>query len=103
LRRPDEALTCYERALEINPRYAEAWSNKGAALADLRRPAEALTCYERALEINPRYPEAWFNKGADLGNTGHFQEALACFEQAQRLGHPQAAQAVAVCRQKLRM
>ena len=87
----------------FNPRIPEAWSGKGTALYQLGRPAEALTCYERALEINPRCPEAWFNKGTDLGNTGRFQEALACFEQAQRLGHPQAAQAIAVRRRKLRM
>jgi hypothetical protein len=38
-----------------------------------------------------------------LFDAGRFQEALACFEQAQQLGDPQAAQAIAVCRQKLRM
>jgi tetratricopeptide (TPR) repeat protein len=98
-----EALTCYERALEINPRIPEAWRAKGLALGKLGRPAEALTCYERALEINPRDAKAWMNKGAVLFNTGRFQEALGCLEQAQRLGVPQAAQAIAVCRQSLRM
>ena len=103
LGRPAEALTCYQRALEINPRDPEAWYNRGVALAKLGRPDEALTCYERALEINPRFPEAWFNKGVVLGNTGRYPEALACFEQAQRVGHPRAAEAIAVCRRKLRM
>jgi len=103
LGRPAEALTCCERALEINPICPEAWSNKGVALVGLGRHAEALTCYDRALEINPRLADAWSNKGADLGNVGRFQEALACFEQAQRLGDPRAAQAIALCRRKLRM
>jgi tetratricopeptide (TPR) repeat protein len=103
LGRHAEALTCFERALEINPRYPDAWLNKGKVLANLGSPAEALTCYERALEINPRFPEARYNKGFVLANAGRFQEALACFEQAQQLGVPQAAQAIAVCRRKLRM
>jgi tetratricopeptide (TPR) repeat protein len=103
LGRPAEDLTCFERALEINPRYAKAWYNRGVALADLGRHAEALTCYDRAMEISPRYPEAWSNKGSVLFNTGRFPEALACFEQAQRLGHPRAAQAIALCRQRLRI
>jgi len=98
-----EALTCFERALEINPPYAIAWSNKGHALDKLGHPDEALICFERALEINPRLADAWSNKGAVLFDAGRFQEALACFEQAQQLGDPQAAQAIAVCRQKLRM
>ena len=104
LGRPAEALTCYERALEINPRDAEAWFNKGVVLGKLGHPrAEALACYERALEINPRFAEAWFNRGFDLLRTGRLEEALACFEQAQQAGHPQAAEAIAVCRRKLRM
>jgi len=82
LGRPAEALTCYERALEINPRDAVAWSNKGNALVRLGRPAEALTCYERALEINPRYPEAWLNKGVALADLGRPAEALTCYERA---------------------
>jgi tetratricopeptide (TPR) repeat protein len=103
LGRHAEALTCHERALEINPRDAIAWYAKGLALGRLGRHAEALTCFERALEINPGDPDAWFDKGVALGNTGRFQEALACFEQAQKLGHPQAAQAIAVYRGRLRM
>ena len=73
-------------------------------LGKLGRPrVEALACYERALEINPRFAEAWFNRGFDLLRTGRLEEALACFEQAQQAGHPQAAEAIAVCRRKLRM
>jgi len=92
LGRPEEALTCFERALEINSRYAGAWSNKGLALDDLGRPAEALTCYERALEINPRYSMAWFNKGAALAGLGRLDEALTCYEQALEI-NPRDAQA----------
>jgi len=103
LGRHEEALTCYERALEINPRYAEAWCSKGVELGRLRRPAEALTCCDRALEIDPGSAEAWYFKGLALGNTGRIREALACLEQAQRLGVPQAAQAIAVCRRELGM
>jgi len=103
LGRPTEALTCYERALEINPRSADPWSNRGNPLLRLGRPAEALACYERALEINPCLARAWFYKGAVLANAGRFQEGLACLEQAQRLGDPQAAEGIAVCRRELGM
>jgi tetratricopeptide (TPR) repeat protein len=79
---PAEALTCCERALEINPRLAMPWLNKGAALANLGRHAEALTCYDRALEINPGDPKAWYNKGLALAYLGRHQEALTSFERA---------------------
>jgi tetratricopeptide (TPR) repeat protein len=102
LDRSEEAIKCYDHALEINPRLAEAWYSKGIALGSLGRSEEAIECYDRALEINPRFAEAWYNKGTALVN--YFQlylEALACFEEAQRLGFPQAAQAIALCRQML--
>jgi tetratricopeptide (TPR) repeat protein len=92
LGRPAEALTCFERALEINPRLAEAWSGKGTTLADLGRHAEALTCYERALQINPRYANAWFNKGVVLDDLGRHPEALTCYDRALEV-NPRMAEA----------
>lgn len=45
---------------------------------------------------------AWFNKGMTLvQGFWRYGEALTCFEEALRLGHPNAAQAVALCRQRL--
>ena len=55
LGRHQDALACYDRAIEINPRYAEAWYNKGVELGNLGRYPEALACFERAHRLgNPR-------------------------------------------------
>jgi tetratricopeptide (TPR) repeat protein len=59
----NEAIQCYDKALEINPRDAKAWNNKGLAYADMNKYNEAIQCYDKALEINPRDAEAWYNKG----------------------------------------
>lgn len=101
LGRHQEALTCFDRVLTLRPRFAEAWSNKGVALTSLGQHQEALTCFDHALVVNPRDAEAWYNKGLALGNLGRPEEALACFEEAQRLGLPQAAQAIGLCRRML--
>lgn len=78
------------------------WSNKGVALGALGQTQEVLACYDRALEINPRLAGVWFNKGAVLfNNFQRYREALSCFEEVQRLGYPQVAQAIALCRQRL--
>ena len=61
--RREEALACFDRALEIYPRAETAWTNKGILLAGLRRLEEALACYDRALELNPHLELAWNNKG----------------------------------------
>ena len=77
-----EAITCYDKALEINPRYVSAWYNKGFSFASLGRELEAIACYDKALEIDPRYVAAWHNKGAVFEKLGKTQEAIACYDKA---------------------
>ena len=93
-----EALSYFDRVLAVNPRFAEAWSNKGGLLGALGQDEEAIACVDRAIELNPRLAQAWMNKGAALGMIQHHREALACYEEAKQLGHPQAMQAIALCR-----
>ena len=92
-----EALSCFEKALAIDPHAAYTWYGKGVALGKLGRPEDELACYEKALALNASFPEAWFNKAISLGNARRFREALECFEKAQQLGYPDAAQGVAYC------
>ena len=42
------AISCYDRAIEIDPRYALAWSNKGNALKALHRDDEAEKAFAKA-------------------------------------------------------
>ena len=72
----EKAIECYDKALEINPNYAEAWNNKGVALSKLRRYEEAIECFNRALKINQNDAEAWNNKGNVLDELGKYEEAV---------------------------
>lgn len=101
LRRKEDAVACYDRAIALNPRDAHAWLSKGIALGELGRCQDAIACFDRAIEINPNDGQVWYNRGVTLGNSGRLREALVCFEKAQRLGDPQAAQAIAMCRKML--
>lgn len=74
-RQTEEALLCFERAIEIDPRYAMAWNNKGLALEDLGNSRDAVACFDSAINLNPHCSEAWFNKGLVLGRTGQLKEA----------------------------
>jgi tetratricopeptide (TPR) repeat protein len=51
--RTEEALANYDRALSLNPAYAEAHSNRGVLLARMDKPAEATAAYRRAVEADP--------------------------------------------------
>ena len=76
----EEAIQCFDRAIEIYPRYSFPWNNKGNSLRHLGRFDEALQCYDIAIEIDPQYKEAWNNKGNALYSLGRLTEALQCYD-----------------------
>ncbi|MBI5395582.1 MAG: protein kinase [Verrucomicrobia bacterium] len=96
---PGEALVCYDRAVQLNPCHEPAWLKKGETLGVMGRKMDEVVCYDRALEINPRNASAWYDKASLLCSNFHrYSEALGCFEQAHKLGHPRAAEGMAMCR-----
>jgi predicted O-linked N-acetylglucosamine transferase (SPINDLY family) len=54
LKRFDEALASYDRAIALNPEYAAAFGNRGRAYGELRRLGDALTDFEKALALDPK-------------------------------------------------
>ena len=58
LKRFDEALASYDKALALKPDYADAFNNRGLALQELRRFDEALLSFERALTVKPDFADA---------------------------------------------
>ena len=54
----EEAIICYEKALECDPRLKESHYNKGRALSFLGRFPEAIESYEKAIELDEKYEEA---------------------------------------------
>ena len=53
-----DAIGLLDQALEIDPKNASIWYNKGVALYQLKRFGEALKCYDQALLIEPKFAEA---------------------------------------------
>ena len=50
-----EAIECYDKALEINPKHSDAWYNKAQLLEDNGKFNEAIQCYYKSLENNPNF------------------------------------------------
>ena len=78
----NNAIQCYDKALEIDANYADAWYNKGAVLGDLLKHNEAIQCFDKAIEIDPNNAYAWSNKGLALSNLRKYDDAIQCFDKA---------------------
>ncbi|MEO9028848.1 MAG: tetratricopeptide repeat protein [Ktedonobacteraceae bacterium] len=87
LKRYEEALDAYNRAIALDPNFANAYNNKGAALNGLKRYEEALDAYNRAIALDPNFANAYHNKGIALRNLKRPEEARAAFEKARQLGY----------------
>jgi tetratricopeptide (TPR) repeat protein len=85
LKRFEEALANYDRALTVRPDYAEAFSNRGNTLKEMNRFEEALASYDRALAFKPDLADAYNAKGNVLQELGQLQEAQKAYLDAIRL------------------
>ena len=56
------AMKLFDKAIELDPTYAEAWNNKGVSLFHLGKYEEALEAFDKAIGINPEYIQAQNNK-----------------------------------------
>ena len=91
LKRLDEAVASYDRALALKPDFAEALNNRGTTLQALARFDEALDSYDRALALTPDYAAALNNRGNTLRQLARFDEALESYDRALALKPDYAA------------
>lgn len=78
----EKAIDYYNKAIEIDSKYAKAWTNRGLALSDLAKYEEALRSYDKAIEIDPKYARAWSNRGLALSDLAKYEEALRSHDKA---------------------
>ncbi|MBS3027084.1 MAG: tetratricopeptide repeat protein [Dolichospermum sp. DET50] len=78
----EEAISSYDKAVEIKPDDHEAWYSRGISLYNLGRYEEAISSYDKAVEFKPDYYEAWDNRGIVLRNLERYKEAVASYDKA---------------------
>lgn len=78
--RRDEALQSYQRAIDLQPDYAEALINSGVLLREMHRHGEALLRFQRVLEVRPDDPMALSNSATLLTEFRRSAEAIAMLE-----------------------
>ena len=79
---PLGARAAFERALEMQPEYAEASNSLGALLAQGGELPAAIERFRAALQTRPDFPDALNNLGFALFQTGQPAQALDLYEKA---------------------
>ena len=77
-----KAIKCFDKAIEIDPKNAVAWIEKGYALNELGNLLEAIKCFDKAIEIDPKNIFAYRGKGVALRRSRWHKEAIKCFDKA---------------------
>ncbi|TRU05080.1 MAG: serine protease [Microcystis sp. Msp_OC_L_20101000_S702] len=72
----------YNKAIEINPNFAEAYNNRGLLYYNQQKYELALADYSKAIEINPNFALAYNNRGGIYYNQQKYELALADFNKA---------------------
>ena len=80
LHRHDEALLCFDRAIALQPDYADAYFNRGNLLISMRKSDKAVVDFDQALIIHPDDEDFKYNKATALLLTGEYQQAWQLLE-----------------------
>ncbi len=88
----DEAITEFAKALEANPRDAEAYNSQGSTYTLKGQYDQALADFNKALELNPKYAKAYYNRALAYYYKGRYDEAIADLTKATEL-QPKDAEA----------
>ncbi len=73
-----------------NPKYAEAYYNRGIVYGRLGNYKQALGNFDRAIALNPAYAEAYYNRAASYYSLGNQRQAFEDMKTAAGLGDEDA-------------
>jgi tetratricopeptide (TPR) repeat protein len=80
LQQYDEAINCFDKAIELDPNFYKAFHNKGLSLRNIGNYHEALRSIEKSITIKPQYYLAWNSKGLVLNDLRQYDKAIECFD-----------------------
>ena len=77
--RPDEAISCNQQAIRLNPKEVDALHNMGLVYLEKKRPEEAILWFRKAIAIEAR-PNIFFYLAKAYEEAGHFSSATRNYD-----------------------
>ena len=78
----DEAIACYRKAIELDPKFAYPYNNLGFALRDPKKLGEAIEAFHKAIELNPKFAHPYIGLGNALRDQKKLPEAVDAYHKA---------------------
>ena len=79
------AIRGYDRVIEIDPNFADAYYNRGVAKVRLKEFQEAIEDFDKAIELKPDDIFCYLNRGVAKDQIKEFPEAIKDFDEAVKL------------------
>ena len=81
----EAAIADYDEAIQLNPKFSEAYYNRGNAKNNLGQSEAAIVDYNTAIQLNPKFARAYYNRGNAKNNLGQHEAAIADYDEAIRI------------------
>jgi tetratricopeptide (TPR) repeat protein len=78
----EQAIADYDQAIALDPKYAAAYNNRGAAYYAQGEYKLAIADFSKAIELAPDDPAAYNNRGLIYPDQGEYELAIADFNKA---------------------
>jgi tetratricopeptide (TPR) repeat protein len=77
-----EAITCFDKAIELDPKFAEAHNQRGLAYFLLEEFSQSIRDCKQTVEMMPCHFGAWAGMGHSYAHQGNLAEARNCYQRA---------------------
>jgi lipoprotein NlpI len=81
----DRAITDYDKAIELNPKYAHAFGNRARSWQSKGDLDRAVADFSEAVRLDPKNVKDWSGRGDAYQAKGDYDRAIADYDQVIRL------------------
>ncbi|MBP8984479.1 MAG: tetratricopeptide repeat protein [Syntrophobacterales bacterium] len=78
----DGAIEAFTKAIELNPKYAKAYRNRGITYASLGNYRQAIKELDKAIELDPKNALAYVSRGLTYASLGNYKRAIEDYDRA---------------------
>jgi tetratricopeptide (TPR) repeat protein len=78
----DQAIKCYQKAVKVDPHYADAQNNIGTVLYERKKFPKAIRAYKRAISMRDNFAPFYLNLGYAYFSQKDFENSIASFRKA---------------------